>query len=161
MARFSWGMSWEMWSRYVWMISLFSVNSSCTQTVNTRWTLKHEPDGLYEYCWVFTVLKWCPMMMSTRLLVQPLNCTTDLLLMTPHHTLITYAVRVTLEAAQSTHPLAHGSTLIRTKPSTKLGSFSWKTTAKFSQGGETWRVRSEGWRSTTEKWSTVSLFTHS
>lgn len=37
-------------------------------------------------------------------------------------------VRVTLEAAQSIQPLAHGSTLIRTKPSTKLGSFSWNTT---------------------------------
>lgn len=51
----------------------------------------------------------------------------------PHCTLTTYGVRVTLEAAQSTQPLAHGSTLIRTKPSTKPGSFSWKKTTKFSQ----------------------------
>lgn len=35
-------------------------------------------------------------------------------------------ILLTFEAAQSIQPSAHGSTLIRTSPSTRVGLFSWE-----------------------------------
>lgn len=102
---------------------------------------------LYVVCvcvfeWL-TVLKWCPIMMSTRLLVHPLSChkqrkpnTSETCgwkcLKTTRGQNRKFSLTddmfmcITLDAAQSIHPLAQGSTLIRTNPSTRLGSFSWK-----------------------------------
>lgn len=150
MTRFSCGISWEMWSLYVWMSSLFSVNSSYQHSMSSLQFSRGSSAvraGPYKHCTVsvslsvLTVLKWCPMMMSTRLLVQPLSCRkqkSSLLItylidsdykqnwnwLQYKFTIICWHLCVTLEAAQSIQPLAQGSTLIRTKPSTKLGSFS-------------------------------------